>query len=146
METWFGKASLGAADLLPKDFLIRVTRETAAQAVLFLDITQSKPYPPLVFSFRARLVDTTTGETVWAADEIFDSTQATTARGARRYARRNSTGTGDHGHAVLQSPTLFSEYAFNAVTQLLPVRPAPKPETPPSASQAPTKFPVRADK
>jgi hypothetical protein len=143
-QTWFGKPSFAASDLLPNDFLGRVARETGAQAVLFLDITQSKSYPPLLLSFRTRLVDAATGETVWTADELFDSAHAPTARAARRHARANSNGPGDHGHGLLQSPTRFADYAFQAITRLLPPRVAPA-ETPPPAQPA-TKFPVRADR
>ncbi len=143
-QTWFGKPTLAASDLLPNGLLGRVARETGAQAVLFLDITQSKSYPPLVLSFRTRLIDTTTGETVWMADEIFDSAHVPTARAARRHARANSNGPGDHGHGLLQSPTRFADYAFQAITTLLPPRTAPAENI--SPAQPATQFPVRADR
>ncbi len=122
MITWTGRDSLASAGLLPAGFLERIARETGAQAVLFLDLNHIKAYPPLALGFRARLVDPATGETIWIADELFDAANADVARTARRHAREQASGVGDAAHGILQSPSRFSDYAFQAVASLLPPR------------------------
>jgi hypothetical protein len=130
LSTWTGRASLGTARPVPRELLPRIGRETGAQAVLFLELNHCTPYPPLVISFRARLVAIDSGETVWMADEIFDAADDATARSARRHARANTTGPGDTTGGILHSPSQFSEYAFLAVTNLLPPRTPPAGKTP----------------
>ena len=122
MVTWTGRNSLASAGLLPAGFLERVARGTSAQAVLFIDLNHIKAYPPLALGFRARLVDPATGETLWMADELFDAARADVARSARRYAREQASGIGDSAHGILQSPSRFSDFAFQAVASLLPPR------------------------
>lgn len=144
LQAWFGRATLGSADPLPHGMLGRLGRETGAQAVIFLDLTHSKPFPPLALSFRARLVDLRSGETVWASDELFDAGDITVVRAARRHARANSSGPGDAAYGVLQSPSRFADYAFSSVAQLLPPRVNPSPEK--SAEPAAKISGSRADK
>ncbi len=127
LSAWTGRESFASTGLLPAGLLERLTRETGAQAVLFLDLTTVKSYPPLALGFRARLVSLPGGETIWVVDELFDAADAATARGARRHARTNSSAPGDAAHGVLQSPSRFGEYAFHAVAALLPPRPLPTP-------------------
>ncbi len=122
LTTWTARETFATTALLPPDLLPRIARETDAQAVLFLDLNQCSPYPPLILSFRARLVDLSTGETIWVADELFDSGNAPTARAARRYAQANVSGKGEATSAIVQSPTRFAEYAFQSVGELLPPR------------------------
>ena len=129
LTTWTTKETFSATGLLPPDFLLRIGRETDAQAVLFLDLNNATAYPPLALSFRARLVDVTTGETLWMADELFDSGRDSTARAARRYAKANGSGKGDTTSSIVQSPTRFAEYAFQAVCELLPPRIDPNAKT-----------------
>lgn len=125
LTTWTTKETYASTALMPPELLPRIARETDAQAILFLDLNQCSPYPPLMLSFRARLVDVSTGETIWIADELFDSGRDSTARAARRYAQANVSGKGEATSGILQSPTRFAEYAFQAVGDLLPPRIAP---------------------
>jgi hypothetical protein len=125
LTLWSRHETLASTDLIPPDLLPRIARETDAQAVLFLDLNHCSPYPPLALSIRARLVDLSTGETVWMADELFDSGTDATARAARHYAKANASGLGDTTSGILQSPTRFAEYAFQAVAELLPPHTAP---------------------
>jgi hypothetical protein len=127
IAAWTGKETLAANGLLPPELLPRIAQETDAQAILFFDLNQCTAYPPLALSFRARLVDVTTGETIWMVDELFDSGRDSTARAARYYARANASGPGDATSGILQSPTRFADYAFQAVCELLPPRTAPAP-------------------
>ena len=129
LTTWTSHETLAASSVLPMDLLPRIGRETDAQAVLFLDLNHCTPYPPLALSFRARLVNISSGETIWMADELFDSGRDSTARAARRYAQANTSGPGDATSGILQSPARFAEYAFQAVCELLPPRELPPAKT-----------------
>lgn len=135
LSIWTGRDSISSTGLLPYGLLERIANETGAQAVLFLDLTSVKSYPPLALGFRARLAALPGGETIWIADELFDAADAETARGARRFARSNNSTPGDAGHGVLQSPSRFSAYAFHAVSGLLPVHPVPTPAVAPTQSK-----------
>lgn len=130
MAVWIGKESVASTGLLPYTLLERITRETGAQAVLFLDLTSVKSYPPLSLGFRARLAALPSGETIWVADELFDGADDATARSARRFARDNNSAPGDAAAGVAQSPTRFGAYAFHAVAALLPPRIAPSTNVP----------------
>ncbi len=132
LATWTTRETLGGSSLLPPYLLQRIVRETDAQAVLFLDLNHCTAYPPLALSFRARLVDLSTGETLWMVDEVFDANSGPTARAARHHARANYSGVGDPTGGILQSPSLFAGYAFQAVAALLPPRVAPPPQPVPS--------------
>lgn len=130
LAAWTGRATLDSARPLPPGLLPRIASETGAQAVLFLDLAQVSPYPPLSLAFRARLATAADGETLWMADEIFDTRDAATARALRKDARARASGAGDPAAAVLQSPSRLADHAFRAVADLLPPRrPEPAPAT-----------------
>ena len=122
LASWTGRETLDSTGALPPGLLRRVTAETGAQAVMFLDLLEVSPYPPLSLAFRARLADTTNGDTLWMADEIFDSRDAASARAARKDARAQGSGTGDVTTSIQQSPVRFADHAFHAVAALLPPR------------------------
>jgi hypothetical protein len=141
---WTGRETFDSTSRLPAGLFARLARETGAQAVLFVELTDVSPYPPLSLAFRTRLADLRTGETLWMADEIFDSRDPATARGARIEARAHATGPGDPTAAIEQSPARFAAHAFRAVAALLPARtPLEIPEKP-QADAKPTS--ERADR
>ena len=122
LAAWSGRATLSPVETLPADTLERIAARTGAGAVLFFELTQVSPYPPLVLAFRARLVSTDDGATLWAVDEIFDARDPVTAKAARASAQIRAQGPGDAGHAVLQSPTRFADHAYGVVLSSLPPR------------------------
>ncbi|MEO0054876.1 MAG: hypothetical protein RLZZ50_823 [Verrucomicrobiota bacterium] len=162
LSDWSGRETVDSAAPLPPGLFQRVLAETGAQAVLFLDLTQVKPYPPLSLGFRARLATAPAGDTRWMADEIFDAGDGATARMLRMEARAHNSTAGDPTTAVMQSPIRLADHAFRSVAGLLPPRRAAAPS--PKESRAATtsggnagtedskddklgakKFPVRAD-
>ncbi len=161
LASWTGRETLDSTTALPSGLLRRVAAETGAQAIMFLDLVEVSPYPPLSLVFRARLATAEDGDTLWMADEIFDGRDAATARAARKDARTQHSGAGDPVAAVEQSPSRFADHAFRSVTALLPPRrpdastsPASATSLSPAAESGPAegenalpakKFPVRAD-
>ncbi len=129
--TWSGKETVDSTGLLPSGLLARIQNETGAQAALFLELNNCTAYPPLALAFRARLVQLETGATLWMADELFDGGEATTARGARRFAMARAPRQDSQDDGILHSPSRFSEYAFATVVDLFPPRVASeKPKSP----------------
>lgn len=160
LADWSGRETIDSAAPLPPGLFQRVLAETGAQAVLFIDLTQVRPYPPLSLGFRARLATAPAGDTLWMADEIFDAGDGATARMLRVDARAQNSSAGDPTSAVMQSPIRLADHAFRAVAGLLPPRrPAPPPAKAPETASGATpakrdakdselgakKFPVRAD-
>lgn len=83
----FGRSAWAADEPLPPDFLARLRTETAADAVLFAEVTAYRPYRPALLGWRLRLVDTRSATTWWAADQLFDTTDARLLRSAVRWER-----------------------------------------------------------
>ena len=80
-----GRTAWAADEPLPPDFLAKIRTETAADAVLFAELTAFRPYRPVALGWRMRLVDTRSATTWWAADELFDTTDPRLVRAARRW-------------------------------------------------------------
>lgn len=144
LAAWTGRGSLDSTAVLPAGLLARVAAETGADAVLFLDLTEVSPYPPLSLALRARLATPADDATLWIVDEIFDSRDAPTARGARIDARARASGVGDPASAIERSPSRFADHAFHAVAGLLPPRVAPA--TNAEDALRAKQFPLRADR
>ncbi len=138
-----GRETLDSSAPLPARLLQSLAAATGADAILFLDLTQVSPYPPLSLAFRSRLVTPADAATLWMADEIFDARDPATARGARLEARASARGPGDAAAGILQSPSRFADHAFQAVATLLPPRLSENcAETPKLRAKS---HPVRAD-
>lgn len=128
----FRTTSFSSAAALPHDLMAYLASEYAAEAVLFIDLTVYKPYPPLAVGFRAKLATIDGARLVWTFDDLFSADDARVANGARNHFldldRRIPA---DMTHGVLQSPSRFATYATTAMFATLPpVLPPPvvKPE------------------
>lgn len=120
-----GARQLEATEALPHDLLSKLRTYTQADAVLFTDITTYSPYPPLALGLRARLVDLTSGEILWAFDNLFDTTHPAVVNAARRHYLNTSPaapGSADLSSTVLQNPTRFGAYVGAAMFSTLPPR------------------------
>lgn len=120
-----GARQLSSAEALPHDLLSRLKGATSADAVLFVDLTAYSPYPPLKLGIRSKLIDITSGEILWAFDNLFDANEPSVVNAARRhYLDFNSSegGKGDLSSTVLQNPTRFGGYAAFSTFVTLPKR------------------------
>jgi hypothetical protein len=123
LQAWSGKERWDDFDELPPRFLKTVAERTGCDAILFTRLTQYHAYPPIVIGWRMRLVDSP-GETIWAADEVFDAADLGVSNSARRYDRdrvRNNPVLED-SRSILLSPKGFGQYTLSAIFQTLPVR------------------------
>ena len=119
-----GKAAWKPSDRLPANFFEKLRATTSCDGVLFSHLTRYHPYPPQVVGWRLQLVDATTVRILWSADETFDASQDTVARGAQRYQMEHPAEAAPAASAatVLTSPTRFGQYATATLLGTLPGR------------------------
>lgn len=124
LSRWIGRHKVSASEPLPADFLARIRTNLVADGVMFVRVHSLRVYPPVSIGVDARLVTTSTGQTLWSADETFDAGDADVARAARDYFRAHHTGPAELGdpQADLRSPARFTRYAAQAVSETLPAR------------------------
>jgi hypothetical protein len=124
LSRWIGRRQVSASEPLPADFLARIRTNLVADGVVFVRVHSLRVYPPVSIGLDARLVTTSTGQTLWSADETFDAGDADVARAARDYFRAHHTGPAELGdpQADLRSPARFTRYAAQAVSETLPAR------------------------
>ena len=124
LRVWTGRVSWRAEEPLPADFLKVLKRALECDAVLFSRVSQYRAYPPLTVGFSFKLVDVETGNFVWAADEVFDSSEPSVVNSARRYQlmREQLPPSLADSRSILNSPGSFGRYAANSVFETLPAR------------------------
>lgn len=118
-----GKKAWNADETLPSDFFDSLQRESACDGVLFCKLSRFRPYPPLAVGWNFKLVETTSTQPIWAADELFDGGEPAVINSARRYEEEHQKAafTTDTP-LVLTSPARFGQYAASAVLRTLPER------------------------
>jgi hypothetical protein len=117
-----GVPALAAHDILPPDFFAELAAATGAEAVLFSELTVLQPWRPIAIGLRFRLVDLSSGEVVWAFDDVFDSGNPQVAVSAQRFSRAYSDRPFplDTASGILQSPIAFAEFAVWEALRTLP--------------------------
>ncbi len=119
-----GQNRWDAGGRFSEDFFDRLRQELGVQAVLLVELTQYRPYEPMVIGWRLKLVDATEPRILWSVDEVFDARDPSVAAAARRFAANEPEATGQlaDDRAVLQSPRRFARYTANAVVGTMPGR------------------------
>ncbi|MBI5381745.1 MAG: hypothetical protein HZA31_07590 [Opitutae bacterium] len=119
-----GMRSIRSIDALPHDFFTRLTNEFAAEAVLFIDVTQYTAYPPLALGLRCKLARLNDRSLLWSFDTLYTATNPAVVNSARRHwLETTPTGTpADLSATALQSPQRFAAYAAAATFATLPPR------------------------
>lgn len=126
-----GKASVSVGEVLPAGLFERIARDTAADAVLFVDVTLYRPYAPLALGVRAKLARCDEAHAViWAFDTLYDVRDPAVGNSARRHAAGGRDAIVDAGPSALQSPSRFAAYVFTDAFGTLPKRPPPVPPPP----------------
>lgn len=110
-QAW-NQRSFSPSRPLPLHFLDRLQSEYGADAVLFPEVTAYRPYKPIRIGFRYRVTDITTGKTLVAFDDFFDSGVPEVAVAARRFHNRQASQSYplDSSASVLNSPLRFFNY------------------------------------
>lgn len=131
----FGAEEFSSSAALPRDFLTKLRRDFAADAVIWVDLTAYRAYRPLALGVRAKLATLKDTRLVWTFDNVFSSEDPAVANAARHHFidQTHTTVPADLTPAVLQSPTRFATYVASATFATLPpvVLPVPvKPTNP----------------
>jgi hypothetical protein len=123
LKQWTGREHWDAYEALPPNLFKLLAEKTGADAVLFATLTEYKPYPPVAIGWRLKLV-TTSADTLWAVDEIFDASELAVSNAARRYDRDHvrSNPVLEDSRSVLLSPSRFGAYTLDALLETLPNR------------------------
>ena len=119
-----GQASVSSTSTLPAGLLAQIRSETAADGVLFTDLTHYYPYKPITIGVRCKLADAVTGEVLWAADSVYHAGNQQTQAAALYFQKLHSGSQfplQDSG-AILQSPRYFSRFVASTLMDTLPRR------------------------
>ncbi len=121
---WFGSEELSSASALPANLLARIAQEYAADAVLFVDLTEYRTVRPLAVGFRAKLATVREVRLVWTFDEIVSAADPTVANRIRRDTQvaDRSREPLDLSELVFLSPVRFAGFAASAMFETLPGR------------------------
>lgn len=133
----FGVEELPSTAALPRDLLVTLRREYAADGVMFLDFTVFRGYRPLSLGVRAKLAAIKDSRLVWTFDTVFSADVPAVANSARHHflASDGRGVPGDLSPAVLQSPSRFAEYVAATMFATLPPVYLPPEPPPPSAKK-----------
>lgn len=118
-----GRDQINSTEGLPPQLVAVLCREYAADAVMFVDITQDDPYLPMTLGVRAKLVDARGSLSVlWSCDTVFNAGDPAVAASARRFqldTGRQAFPADQDGSSVLINPVRFARYTANAVFRTL---------------------------
>ena len=69
--------------------MIEAKKRFKVDAIIFGTITHYMPYEPPVLGIKVGMFSTVTGNVIWTADTILDSSEASVVQLVRTYYRRN---------------------------------------------------------
>jgi hypothetical protein len=129
---WFQLPEISSTAALPHDFMAVLQRRFGADAVMFIDLTVYRAYPPLALGVRAKLATLGNVRLVWTFDNVFSTSDPTVANSARHhFLNSNRRGVpADFTTSVLQSPTRFAAYVAWETFGTLPPVYAPRIQPP----------------
>ncbi|MDX2186041.1 MAG: hypothetical protein SFV32_03840 [Opitutaceae bacterium] len=122
-----GRRQVSSTEVIPALFvekILRTDNRFGADAVLFVDVTDFKAYPPVSIGVRSKLIRISDMSVLWAADLNLAADDRRVINSARKYARHLGSDAGpvDLSHTVLQSPTRFAAFAAHTTFGTLPER------------------------
>lgn len=119
MRDLSGRAAVRPEEPIPQDLVRRLRQQWGCDGALFTHLQPYQPYPPLKLGWNLKLVDLHGRQIIWAADEVFDASEAPVARAAVRYAREHGAST-DEASLILTAPRRFAQYTLAALFARLP--------------------------
>jgi len=119
-----GRAAWTGRETLPPNFFDDLRREYDCDGVLFAELTVYRAYAPLAVGWRFKLVDARTRQIIWAADEVFDASQADVRHAAVKFDEKTPVlpFVVDKDWAMLNSPCRFGRYTAATLLETLPER------------------------
>jgi hypothetical protein len=124
MKQWAGKPSLSAEEKIPPQLLKQAKDSLGCDGVLFVRLTNYKPYKPPLIGWSMKLVDCKDARIWWAIDEVFDAGDGAVANAARRYYQREirQPKPMSDSQSIFSSPRRFGQYTLDAVVSTMPSR------------------------
>jgi len=118
----FGADEFSSAAALPRDFMSKLAREFAADAVMWVDVTAYRAYRPLMLGVRAKLATMEGPRLAWTFDNVFSVEDPAVANAARRHFvdQTHTAVPADLTTTALQSPRRFATYVAAATFATLP--------------------------
>jgi TolB-like protein len=94
-----------------------LSKEHNAQAVMKVSIDEYQPFFPMRIRVKAMLIDSSSGERIWAFDEVFDSDDANVVNGMRYWWNAKKAGGFSSNRFSLNvlRPEFFTSYAFDTM-------------------------------
>jgi hypothetical protein len=138
-----GRPGWTGTEILPADFFDSLQRAYGCDAVLFCQLTTFRAYAPLAIGWRLKLVDARTQKIIWAADEIFDTSEPLVTKSAEQFQKQQQNVHGetksllktllnfadrqppsalDDQWTILNSPRYFGQYSVAKLLKTLPGR------------------------
>ncbi len=125
LRDWTGKRVWRSDEKLPAYFFSVLLEETDADAVLFCQLTDYRPYNRLAVGWKLKLLDTREPARIyWAVDEVFDAGEPTVINAARRYYKKHWAELSPvaDSRSILVSPRAFAHYSAHSVITTLAKR------------------------
>ena len=124
LKQWTGKLSLGAEEKMPPLLLKQARESLGCDAVLFVRLTNYRPYKPPVIGWSMKLVDCKDARIWWAVDEVFDAGNGMVSNAARRYYQGeiHQAKPLSDSQSIFSSPRRFGQYTLDAVLSTMPAR------------------------
>ena len=118
----FGRRSFSSASVLSDSLFEYIEEVTAADAVVFFDITSYHPFKPIKLGVRGKMITLIDQKMVWAVDQLYDASSRKTSRNAVKYEKKHLADfdAGEMKDSILMSPTRFTAYAAEHTILTLP--------------------------
>lgn len=125
LKAWTGTEAWKAEQKLPSSLFDKLKEALGCDAVLFAHLQRYHAFAPMVVGWRLKLVDLRTNLIVWAADEVFDSSEPAVSKGAALYWKAHAVDgvwTGEETERLVNSPRRFGQFSLACLLGTLPAR------------------------
>ncbi|MBI2470985.1 MAG: hypothetical protein HYV59_07035 [Planctomycetes bacterium] len=100
--------------------LVTLKKKYDADAIIFGNITNYRPYEPMLLGVKVGMISTDTGSVVWSADGVFDSNENEVAELVKQYFESTHQKSALYGwKLILLSMRRYSQFVANQITETL---------------------------
>jgi hypothetical protein len=108
--------------VISRDTLLAAARRYRADGVLFGNLTEFRPYEPIIIGLSVELASVGTGEVVWSSSGLYDAASRDVTQDVHNFSNKQLAGTSslEGWRIILMSPSRFTEYACSRLADTLP--------------------------
>ena len=100
--------------------LVTLKKKYDVDAIIFGNITNYRPYEPMLLGVKVGMISTDTGSVVWSADGVFDSNENEVAELVKQYFESTHQKSALYGwKLILLSMRRYSQFVANQITETL---------------------------